>query len=353
MTPATSTAETRLTAWAGAGGSATKWEHTSLSGLLGELAAVVGRPSSGGLLIGLDEPDDAAVLELRPDLALVSTTSFFPPAVDDPATSGAIAAAAACSNVFAMGGRVVLALNIAAVPEQLPADSIASMLSGAAEVVAAAGGTVAGGHTVRSDEVLFGLAVQGIVDPRLVLSRGGARPGDVLVLSKPIGTGVVLTGGTEDERGRVAESMTVLNRLASERLVQLGPECHAVTDVSGFGLLGHAHEMAERSGCCLDIDAEMVPCYRGAKQLAGDGVRSAGEARNRASFQPLVLIGDDVSVGMEALAFDPQTSGGLLASVEPDAVAGLVDAGFKPIGTVREVDADDDGYATEPMVQLH
>jgi len=335
-----------------AGGSAAKWERTPLNALVQDLASLANPDTGGSLLVGLDDFDDAAVVQLAPDLALVSAVAIFPPVVEDPARAGAVAGAAACSNVLAMGASVTLALNIVACPEHLPAESLKAMLEGAAEVVAKAGGVIGGGHTICSEELLFGLAVQGLLRPTEVLRRSGARAGDVLVLSKPIGTGVVLAAGSDDEVARTMDGMVMPNRLASECLRDLGGAVHATSNVGGDGLVGHAHEIAEQSGCCLELDSGMLPCYRGAKQLAGDGVRARGEARNRSSFQDLVLIGDDVSVGMEALAFDPQTSGGLLSAVEPDAVPSLVDAGFKPIGTVREVDTDADGYATEPMVQL-
>src|SRR5688500_13132833 len=189
-----STSAVRLTEWTSCGGCAAKWGAAPLSALVRDLAST---SPAAELLVGLAPFDDAAVYRLGPELALVSTTDFFPPLVDDPADFGAVAAANACSDVFAMGGRVVLALNVAAFPERLPVVAIEQILRAAAETVTAAGGVVAGGHTIRSDEPIFGLAVQGLVDPRRVWTKAGAQVGDVLVLSKPIGTGIVLAGGSD------------------------------------------------------------------------------------------------------------------------------------------------------------
>jgi selenide,water dikinase len=284
------------------------------------------------LLVGLAPFDDAAVYRLSDDVALVSTTDFFPPLVDDPADFGAIAAANACSDVFAMGGRVVLALNISAFPERMPVDAIAAILTAAGQVVAEAGGTVAGGHTIRSDEPIFGLAVQGLVHPDRILTKGGASPGDVLVLSKPIGTGIVLAGGGEEDKAIAIAGMRTLNRAASEALVALDGAVHAATDVTGFGLLGHGWEMAERSGASIELESGLVPLYQGALAAAEAGTRTGGDARNRAYLEGHVR--STAPAALEALAYDPQTSGGLLAAVAPDAVDGLVAAGFTRIGAV-------------------
>src|SRR3954464_953523 len=232
----------RLTEWTSCGGCAAKWGAAPLNELVRELAAS-GDPS---LLVGLAPFDDAAVYRLSDDLALVSTTDFFPPLVDDPEAFGAIAAANACSDVFAMGGRVVLALNISAFPERMPPEAVAAILGAAAEVVRDAGGSIAGGHTIRSEEPIFGLAVTGLVHPDRVWTKAGARPGDALVLSKPIGTGIVLAGDDEGAKAKAVARMRELNRGAAEALTALPVPPSAVTDVTGFGLLGHAWEMAER-----------------------------------------------------------------------------------------------------------
>jgi selenide,water dikinase len=289
------------------------------------------------LLVGLAPFDDAADYRITDDVALVATTDFFPPLVDDPADFGAVAAANACSDVFAMGGRVTFALNISAFPERMPVEAVAAILTAAAETVRAAGGVIAGGHTIRSEEPIFGLAVQGIVHPDRVWTKGGARPGDVLVLSKPLGTGIVLAGGAEDEKARAIARMRELNRTAKEALESDpdGAPPHAVTDVTGFGLLGHAWEMADRSGVRLELDATALPLYEGALQAAEAGTRTGGDARNRAHLDGKVEIAADVPPAIEAIAFDPQTSGGLLAAVEPRDVPHLEEAaGFVPIGQV-------------------
>lgn len=288
------------------------------------------------LLVGLAPFDDAAVVRLDATTALVSTTDFFPPLVDDPADFGAVAAANACSDVFAMGARVVLALNIAAFPERLPAGAAAAILRGAAEVVRAAGGVVAGGHTIRSEEPIFGLAVQGLVHPDRVWTKAGARPGDVLVLSKPVGTGIVLAGGDGDERAAVVAGMRTLNRSAAEALAASAAPPHAVTDVTGFGLAGHAWEMAERSGVAVRLRLGDVPLYPGARAAADAGVRTGGDARNREHLTGRLTSAAGLDDALVALALDPQTSGGLLAAVPAGDAAGLAAAGFAVVGEVGE-----------------
>jgi selenide,water dikinase len=325
-----------LTEWTSCGGCAAKWGASPLSAVVEGLAGAV-----PDLLVGLAPFDDAAVYRVSDELAVVSTTDFFPPLVDDPADFGAIAAANACSDVFAMGGRVALALNIAAFPERLPADAVMAILAAAAATVTDAGGVVAGGHTIRSEEPIFGLAVQGFVHPERILTKGGARGGDRLVLSKPIGTGIVLAGGSTSAKDAAVAGMRALNRETSVRLVALlahdrfgsgrGP-VHAVTDVTGFGLAGHAWEMAERSIARLRLWLDRVPLYPEARDLAEAGVRTGGDARNREHLAGHVTGAVDPAA--EALVFDPQTSGGLLAAVAPELVDELAATGFVEIGEV-------------------
>lgn len=334
------TTELRLTEWTACGGCAAKWGAAPLADLVRELAADH-VALAGGLLVGLAPFDDAAVWRVSDDVALVSTTDFFPPLVDDPADFGAIAAANACSDIFAMGARVVLALNIAAFPESLPLGAIEAVFAAAAAVVAEAGGVVAGGHTIRSPEPIFGLAVQGVVHPDRILTKGGARVGDALVLSKPLGTGIVLAGGSPDEKAAAIEGMRVLNRAASEVLVALdGDAVHACTDVTGFGLAGHGWEVAERSGVRLAFDAAALPLYRGALVAAETGVRTGGDARNRTHLDGRVTVGRGVGGALDAIVHDPQTSGGLLAAVDPAAVGDLVGSGtgFVRVGWVEAGD---------------
>jgi selenide,water dikinase len=323
----------KLTEWTSCGGCAAKWGGSPLSNLVKSLASAFGDTS---LLVGLAPFDDAAVYRLSDDSALVATTDFFPPLVDDPADFGAIAAANACSDVFAMGGRVVLALNISAFPEKLPIDAVAAILSAAAEVVAAAGGTVAGGHTIRSEEPIFGLAVQGLVHPDRVWTKAGAVPGDVLLLSKPIGTGILLAGGEDDDKAMAILNMRRLNREAAEALSALTEPPHAETHVTGFGVFGHSWEMAERSEAQVELHSSALPLYPGALDTARRGVVTGGDARNRAYLEGHVTVADGVSKELENLCFDPQTSGGLLAAVSPSVAddAGLAAAGFVPVGRV-------------------
>jgi selenide,water dikinase len=307
----------RLTEWTSCGGCAAKWGASPLDGLVKTLAG----EAAAGLLVGLAPFDDAAVYRLDDETAIVSTTDFFPPLVDDPADFGAVAAANACSDVFAMGGRVLLALNIAAFPEDLPLSAVEAILTAAASTVAEAGGTVAGGHTIRSEEPIFGLAVQGLVHPDRVWVKGGARPGDVLFLSKPLGTGIVLASPEEDAKAEVVLGMRRLNRAAAEALGALPDAPHAVTDVTGFGLLGHAWEVADRSGVRVELDAEALPLYPGALEAAEAGVRTGGDARNRAHLEGRVF--STAPAALEAVAYDPQTSGGLLAAVAPEQATAL------------------------------
>lgn len=328
----------RLTEWTTCGGCAAKWGASPLDALVKTLAGTTG--DGGGpatdLLVGLAPFDDAAVYRINDDVAVVATTDFFPPLVDDPADFGAIAAANACSDVFAMGGAVAFALNISAFPERMPVEAVGAILTAAAETVVAAGGVVAGGHTIRSEEPIFGLAVQGFVHPQRVWTKGGAHPGDVLVLSKPLGTGIVLAGGGDDEKAGATARMRELNRAAKEALESIADGApHAVTDVTGFGLLGHAWEMADRSLARLELDATVLPLYEGALRAAEAGIRTGGDARNRAHLDGKIDVAPDVPSAIEAIAFDPQTSGGLLAAVEPRDVPRLADvAGFVPIGRV-------------------
>ncbi len=327
----TDVGEVRLTEWTSCGGCAAKWGATALAGIVADIVS----DADPALLVGLALFDDAAVYRLTDDLALVSTTDFFPPLVDDPGDFGAIAAANACSDVFAMGGRVITALNLSAFPERLPVPAIAAILQAAADVVREAGGSVAGGHTIRSDEPIFGLAVQGLVHPDRIFTKGGAQVGDALVLSKPLGTGIVLAGGGAEDKATATEGMRRLNRLASEALQALGAATHAVTDVTGFGLFGHGWEMAERAGLRFAFEASALPLYEGALAAAEAGTRTGGDPRNRAHLSGRVEVGPDVGEALEAIGFDPQTSGGLLAAIDPGAVGRAQAAGFHVVGRVE------------------
>ena len=277
------------------------------------------------LLVGLAPFDDAAVYQLTDDIALVSTTDFFPPLVDDPSDFGAIAAANACSDVFAMGGRVILAVNIAAFPEELPTDVIAAIFAAASATVLEAGGTIAGGHTIRNPEPIFGLAVQGVVDPKHIFRKSGAQAGDIAILSKPLGTGLVTAAGTDADKKVAIAGMRTLNRGAAEQLGAHEDHVHAVTDVTGYGLAGHGWEIAERSGVTLVINSSALPLYPGALDIAKSGHRTGGDPRNRQYVgDHLTATADDAHI---ALCMDPQTSGGLLAAVPQATADALVSSG--------------------------
>ena len=247
------------------------------------------------------------------------TVDFFPPVVDDPRTFGMIAAANALNDVFAMGGRPLLALSVTAFPEELPTDVLGAVLAGAAETAQEAGAILAGGHTIRDEEPKYGLAVVGTVHPDGVWRKSGARPGDAVLLTKPLGTGLVLQAardGIAPDGALVAaiETMVELNRDAADALRPFEP--HAVTDVTGFGLLGHAHEVALRSGVRIHIDADALPVLPGAREVAAAGVRTGGDRRNREFASPHVTSA--TSTELEALAYDPQTAGGLLVTLPAD-----------------------------------
>ncbi len=319
----------RLTELAKSGGCAAKYSAARLEELLRGLVPA----ESENLLVGLATPDDAAVYRLDDERALVFTLDFFPPLVDDPGLYGRIAATNALNDVYAMGGTPLLALSIAALPESLPNDTVAAIFAGADEQVRSAGAILAGGHTLRDEEPKYGLAVVGTVHPTGFWSKADARPGDALFLTKPLGTGLVLHAarqGTRHEEGlaEAAEWMTVLNRAAADLIRPFSPS--AVTDVTGFGLLGHAWELAERSGVRVVLDAASLPALPGALELARAGVRTGGDARNRDFAGPHVES-DGVADDLLALAFDPQTAGGLLVSL-PAAKSVVLEAAFASSG---------------------
>lgn len=327
----------RLTEWTSCGGCAAKWGASLLRDMVGDLPASF----DSSLIVGLAPFDDAAVYRLTDDVALVSTVDFFPPLVDDPEDFGAIAAANACSDVFAMGGRIIMAVNVAAFPEELPREAIAAILDAASHTVAAAGGSIAGGHTIRNPEPLFGLAVQGVVHPDRVFTKGGARPGDVVVLSKPLGTGLVTAAGTNEQIRGAIDGMRQLNRQAAESLTEVADCVHAVTDVTGYGLAGHGWEIADRSSVVIRIDTSSLPLYDGAHDAAARGVRTGGDPRNRdyvAGHADLHAVETDIAICM-----DPQTSGGLLATVDRSVVSRLTDRGFVAVGIVEDVRGSDGG----------
>jgi len=275
------------------------------------------------LLVGLDVTDDAAVYALSPRQALVETVDFFPPVVDDPYAFGGIAAANAMSDVYAMGGEVLLALNVVTFPQALDKAVLARILQGGADKVNEAGGIVAGGHTVVDSEPKYGLCVTGIVDPRRLMTKAGAKPGDILFLTKPLGTGVITTALKQKRakkmwiRGAV-QSMLALNRKASKLAVRYG--VRSATDITGFGLLGHAHEMAEAGHVRLVIRHGSLPLLPGARECAGMGCLPGGAKRNLSHLlpegkPPHVSLPANLPQATLDLCFDPETSGGLLLAV--------------------------------------
>jgi selenide,water dikinase len=314
-----------LTSLAASGGCAAKYSAARLEELLRGFVPA----EAENLLVGLSPADDAAVYRLDDERALVFTVDFFPPLVDEPELFGRIAATNALNDVFAMGGSPLLALSIAAFPESLPNETLAAIFAAAAEQVRAAGAILAGGHTLRDDEPKYGLAVVGTVHPQGFWPKSGARPGDALFLTKPLGTGLLLQAareGRRHEQGLQAaiDAMTTLSRGAADALRPFAP--NAVTDVTGFGLLGHAHEMAGHSGVRIELDAGALPIFPGALEAAAAGTRTGGDRRNRDFAGPHVTA-DGVLEDLLAVAYDPQTSGGLLVSL-PASKGAVLQAAF-------------------------
>jgi selenide,water dikinase len=280
------------------------------------------------LLVGSDTADDAAVYRLTDDIALVLTIDFFTPIVDDPYDFGRIAAANALSDVYAMGGRPVAAMNVVAFPlERLGGDVLRAIMRGGADVAAAAGISVVGGHSIDDPEPKYGMAVTGVVHPDAMISNAGARPGDALVLTKPLGVGAITTarkrGRRDDELlERAVDTMTALNDRASA--AARDAQARAMTDVTGFGLLGHLHSLARASGVAAEVDAASVPAIAGVLELlADDEAVSGGSRRNREYAQGFTTFGDGVEEARRRLVCDATTSGGLLVAVAPERAASL------------------------------
>jgi selenide,water dikinase len=346
---ATLPASIRLTELTDCGGCAAKLGADLLADALSGLGAAGTEP--GPLIAGLAPADDAAAYRISDDLAILGTLDFFPPLVDDARTFGEIAAANALSDIFAMGGRVLFALSIAAFPEELPRDTMAAIFDGAASKVREAGGSLAGGHTIRDAEPKYGLAVIGSAHPDRLLRKGGACAGDALVLTKRLGTGLLVSG---QRQGRTADldlaaaidQMRRLNLASSGVLVDHG--IRGATDITGFGLLGHGLEMARASGTRFAFDAAALPALAGALELARAGIETDGATHNRRFVQASLVVEDGVPAELVILAHDPQTSGGLLAAVPPDmlpaVLAGLEDADVEAwvIGRVEALGTDDE-----------
>jgi selenide,water dikinase len=308
-----------LTSLASGAGCGCKLPAAELLGLVGRLASEV---RDERLLVGSATGDDAAVYRLSEELALVQTVDFFTPPVDDPYDFGRIAAANALSDVYAMGGRPLTALNIVAFPlERLGAETLGAILEGGAAVAREAGASIVGGHSIEDAEPKYGLSVTGAVDPRRMVTNAGGASGDALVLTKPLGVGAAVAAsrrGARDERllASAVATMVALNARASGAAVAAG--AHAMTDVTGFGLLGHLHHVCRESGLAAELDAAAVPHLEGVEGLLEDGVGVSGGSRLNATWADgFARFEDSVPLWRRRLLVDPTTSGGLLVALEP------------------------------------
>jgi len=339
------TESVRLTATAKSAGCAAKLSPSILENVLKRMPPA----NDPNLIVGFETSDDAAIYRIADDLAIVQTVDFFTPIVDDPRLFGQVTAANALSDVYAMGGRPITALTIVAFPASQPPELLEAILKGGLEKMNEANCTVAGGHSIRDDELKFGYAVTGLIDPRKIWRNVGARPGDALLFTKAIGTGVI---STALKQGKAAEewieastaSMARLNRDAAEALHEIdkvaangSTPVHAVTDVTGFSLLGHAREMAIGSGVSMRIDHTRVDYLPGAIEAARGGFLSGGLANNRAFLEGCAVFLPSVTEEFRSLMFDPQTSGGLLVAIAPEAADRAL-AAFQRYGiAVRQI----------------
>jgi selenide,water dikinase len=289
----------------------------------------IGGSNDPRLLVGIETGDDAAVFAVEDGLALVSTTDFITPVCDDPYLYGQVAAANAISDVFAMGGTPLLAIAVCGFPEALEPEQARAVLAGGADKAAEAGAVVAGGHTIRNDQLFYGLAVTGRVHPQRVVRNRGARPGDALVLTKPLGAGLIVNGARSGKLGEAdllatCRAMAALNRDAAALMTEAG--AHAATDVTGFGLAGHGLGMARASGVTLRVSLGRLPVYPHALELLAQGVKTRGAVANRATYEASVRLAGGAPAATAELVYDPQTSGGLLIALPPAAAETLVAA---------------------------
>jgi len=296
-------------------------------GTLAQVLCCLPKFQDSRLLVGLDTSDDAGVYKLTDDLALIQTVDFFPPVVDDPYTFGQVAAANALSDIYAMGGTPLLALNIVGFPVQTTAVSVlGEILRGGADKILEAGAVILGGHTIEDHEPKYGLAVTGVVHPQCIVTNEGARPGDVIVLTKPLGTGSILTAVRKGEpaEGPLAEAirlMTTLNREASQAMQEIG--VNACTDITGFGLLGHLFQLARASGVALRLFFDRIPLLPGVRDFAEKGYFPGGAQKNRRYVEEKVSF-SGLSPAEEGILLDPQTSGGLAIVLPATKVADLL-----------------------------
>jgi len=353
MPLSTDTPKPRLTSLSHGGGCGCKIAPGVLSQILAQSGAAALVPPE--LLVGLETADDAAVYRLNDSQALVATTDFFMPIVDDPYEFGRIAATNALSDVYAMGGTPIMALALVAMPvNQLPLETIGAILRGGQDVCRAAGIPVAGGHTIDSVEPIYGLVALGLVHPDRVRRNAGARPGDVLVLGKPLGVGVYSAAlkkeQLQDAHYRELIASTTRLNTPGPLLAEL-PGVHAITDVTGFGLAGHALEMARGAQACVRIDWGQVPLLPGVQALAGQGLVTGASGRNWASYGEAVRLDATLAATAQALLTDPQTSGGLLVACAPDSAQAVLDVfareGFEHAAVVGAVEAGPAGLRVQ------
>ena len=306
--------EVKLTKLASCAGCGAKMGAGTLAKMLEGFKA----HSDPRLIVGYDKSDDASVYVLDDNTALIQTTDFFPPIVDDPYLYGKIAATNALSDVYAMGGEPKLALNILCAAEGMADETIREILRGGYDAAYDAGAIITGGHTIKGAEPIYGLAVSGFVHPKKVLTNSNAKPGDVLILTKPLGVGIITTGAKADMvdrevMDRIYAQMATLNKAARDIMVHY--DVHSCTDVTGFALLGHSFEMAQGSNCTVHIQVDKVPYHPEALELASMGMIPAGAYRNRAYAEAGVSVRGKIRLAMEDILYDPQTSGGLLFAI--------------------------------------
>ena len=333
--------EVRLTKLASCAGCGAK----AGAGTLAQLLEGFRTHSDPRLLVGYDKSDDASVYQITEDMAIVQTTDFFPPIVDDPFLYGQIAAANALSDVYAMGGEPKLALNILCVADSMDDKTVREILRGGYDKAYEAGAIITGGHTIHGAEPIYGLAVTGFVHPKRVLTNASARPGDVLLLTKPLGIGILTTAAKaglveQPVLDRIYRQMAALNKAARD--IMLRYEIHSCTDVTGFSLMGHSYEMAQGSGMSLHIESRKVPFHPEALEMAAMGFIPAGAYRNRDYAGAGAARAGEISRALEDIFYDPQTSGGLLIAVAEKDAQACLDALRQEIPTTAQI-----GYVTE------
>jgi len=300
--------------------------------------------SDDRLLVSLTSSDDAAVYKIDDERALIHTVDFFTPIVDDPYTFGQIAATNALSDIYAMGGKPILALNVVAFPEELVEEVLPEVLKGGYDKVDEAGALTVGGHSIKSKEPIYGLSVLGEVSPNQIITNAGAKPEDILILTKPLGIGIATTALKagildKDAENQVIKVMCTLNNLASEACIEIG--VNAITDITGFGIMGHAFEMASASNVTFNIKADNLPLLKGVTELASMGILPSGLYWNKKYLEGKVIIDSSIPEPISDLIFDPQTSGGLLISVSKDKAESLIerlhDKGVMEAAVIGEV----------------